>query len=91
MARTRAERRHHRVRIKKTRKNYFNTGIQSPRNIGIVYQTPCTCSCWMCGHRRYYDGYGMQELKARKARRIRKTSVLRYQKTLLDPMVHDLM
>lgn len=58
-------RRHHAARLKRKRSHYFNAGDRSPVAIGSCYQTPCLCSCWMCGNQRKHFGMGMQELKAR--------------------------
>ncbi len=65
MARTRAERRNHERRLKSARKHYNNAGSRSQAHIGIVYHTPCTCSCYMCGHQRQVHGQAIQEVRAR--------------------------
>ena len=31
------------------------------RTRGIFRKTQCTCSCWMCGHRRKWEGETVQE------------------------------
>lgn len=56
MTRNRAERRHHMVRLKKIRCRYRTAGDGSKKASGICFRTPCICSCWMCGHRRYHNG-----------------------------------
>lgn len=66
----RAVRRHHMKRLKTKRGRYNNTaaswdGDATVANIGKVYHTPCRCSCWMCGHQRFYHGLNMQEIRAR--------------------------
>jgi hypothetical protein len=65
MSRTRAERRHHERRLKAIRRHYNNAGSRSPMHVGIVLQTPCSCSCWMCGNQRKRHGMNMQEYRAR--------------------------
>lgn len=62
MSRTRAERRHHERRLKAIRRNYNNAGNRSPGHIGMVYHTPCSCSCWMCGNQREHHGMSWQEI-----------------------------
>ena len=57
----RAERRHHRRRIKRKRSNYWGYGKYGHRdiyemseiNLGIVVKTTTTCSCYMCGNQRH--------------------------------------
>ncbi|ATI65438.1 hypothetical protein EDWATA_02415 [Edwardsiella tarda ATCC 23685] len=65
MARTRAERRHHMRRMKQRRRHDNTVGDGCPKHLGRHYKTPCRCSCWMCGHQRYWYGPGMQERRAR--------------------------
>ncbi|EGO8359341.1 hypothetical protein EYW98_07490 [Escherichia coli] len=65
MARNRAERRHHRARLKKIRCRYHTAGDGSVRAVGVCLCTPCGCSCWMCGHQRYHHGPRMQEIRAK--------------------------
>ena len=43
--RKRAMRRHHRERLLNKRKDYWSFGYLS-------LNTPCQCSCWMCGNPR---------------------------------------
>ncbi|EAM1616367.1 hypothetical protein EU642_22290 [Salmonella enterica] len=72
MARSRALRRHHMARLKRKRSTYHNRGAGTPTGVGMVYRTPCCCSCYMCGHRRRYEGMSMQELKASGSERVRR-------------------
>ncbi|EAM8271224.1 hypothetical protein DCT84_001620 [Salmonella enterica subsp. enterica serovar Glostrup] len=65
MARSRAERRHQMCRMKRKRRHDNANGDGSPKHLGLHYKTPCSCSCWLCGHRRDWYGPGMQELRAR--------------------------
>jgi len=60
---SRAERRHHRARLKKNRRNYWGYGRQgwnifdikemSAYQAGVVTRTPTPCSCYMCGNQRH--------------------------------------
>lgn len=50
----RAERRHHRARLKKNRDGYW-AGYAAER-AGRAIDTPTPCSCWMCGNPRHYLG-----------------------------------
>lgn len=61
---SRALRRHHAVRLKKTRSQYWGFGRRTSsylddqmtkRQIGIVSNTPAACSCYMCGNPRKWD------------------------------------
>ncbi|EAO9319274.1 hypothetical protein OK94_01280 [Salmonella enterica] len=65
MARTRAQRRHHERRLKAIRRHYNNARSCSSTHVGMVYHTPCSCSCWMCGHQRKNHGMNRQEVRAR--------------------------
>lgn len=65
MSRTRAERRDHERRLKAIRRHYNNAGSRSPTHIGMVYQTPCFCSCWMCGNQRNHHGMSFKEIHDR--------------------------
>lgn len=65
MTRNRAERRHHMVRLKKIRCRYRTAGDGSKKVSGICFRTPCICSCWMCGHRRYHNGPRVSEIRAK--------------------------
>lgn len=64
----RALRRHHRARLKKARKFYWGRGGRAEfdfgwtaRSLGQVIDTPCICSCPMCGHYRDTEGPTVQE------------------------------
>ena len=35
------------------------------RGFGKLRKTRCSCSCWMCGHRRKWEGITLQERKLR--------------------------
>lgn len=63
---SRAEKVHHRERLKEKRKDYFCNCADTERSLGIVINTPKRCSCPMCGNpRKYFKGEGtMQEKKA---------------------------
>lgn len=62
MFRTRAERRHHERQLKAIRRHYNNSGSRLPTHSGVVYQTPCSCSCWMCGNQCNHHGLSWQEI-----------------------------
>ncbi len=65
MHKTRGMRRHHAARVKNNRRSYWNIGDGSVRSKGVIAQTPCLCSCYMCGNPRRYGGYiSKQEYKA---------------------------
>lgn len=49
-----AIRRHHATRLKKVRKLYWHWNDKTPRQLGILVNTPTVCSCWMCGNDRKY-------------------------------------
>lgn len=62
----RALRRHHIVRLKKRRlrDNYWYKDL-TPGNLGICVNTPCVCSCWMCGNpRKHYNELTRQEIRS---------------------------
>lgn len=61
----RAVRRHHARRLKAKRTRYHNAGAGGEKAVGIVYQTPCLCSCWMCGNQRKHHGIRIQERRDR--------------------------
>lgn len=61
----RALRRHHVRRLKLKRAHYVMASAGDPKALGMVSRTACMCSCWICGHRRYYHGPSMQERRAR--------------------------
>ena len=55
----RAERRHHRSRLKANRRRYWGRGrdlLTEPRAHAKVVDTPAMCSCFMCGNpRRHFN------------------------------------
>ena len=63
----RALRRHHVARLKAARRFHWGRDIrQDAKSLGKVVDTPCPCSCWMCGNpRRHFKEATLQELRAR--------------------------
>jgi hypothetical protein len=60
-----ALRRHHDRRLKRKRRLYGSLcKSDSPKVFGRTFQTPCRCSCWMCGNQRKHHGLKIQEHKA---------------------------
>lgn len=60
----RALRRHHRLRLWKKRREYLLALFAShPKRVTQLINTPCVCSCWLCGHSRRHFGPGSQELR----------------------------
>lgn len=65
----RALRRHHARRLKAVRRTYWGHGRPgcsgfdwTPRQLGLVVNTPQICSCWVCGNpRRWFGERSMQE------------------------------
>lgn len=59
----RALRRHHATRLGKARHFHWGRDIRNEaKYIGIAINTPCTCSCWMCGNpRRHLNEVTLQE------------------------------
>lgn len=60
----RALRRHHYNRLKVKRRFYWSGDWKAldERQRGLVVDTPCPCSCWMCGNpRRYFGELTIQE------------------------------
>ncbi|ANH51550.1 hypothetical protein RAY_85 [Erwinia phage vB_EamM_RAY] len=57
--------RHHAKRLKAKRKHYWNVGGKRQNNkaVGIIFHTPCKCSCTMCGNQRKHWGRPIQEVK----------------------------
>lgn len=53
--------------MKHNRRRDNANGNGSPAHLGRHYQTPCACSCHMCGHQRKINGPNMQERRARMA------------------------
>lgn len=62
----RALRRHHRERLGKARKSYWAYNEHKPAR---VINTPCCCSCWMCGNPRKWGHLTIAERKASEAER----------------------
>lgn len=62
--RTRDFRRHHTARLKNARKHYKGGWAgDSSRNLGLVFTSPATCSCWMCGNeRKHFKKPTVQEI-----------------------------
>lgn len=53
----RALRRHHVARIKRARRFHWGRDLaQEPKPLAKAIDTPCPCSCWMCGNPRRYFG-----------------------------------
>lgn len=62
----RAERRHHRYRLKNKRKHYQNAidSINPEKGISGMVNTPTKCSCFMCGNpRKWFKEETLQEKK----------------------------
>lgn len=59
----RALRRHHVARLKAARRFHWGRVIRHDANaVGKVVDTPCPCSCWMCGNpRRHFKEVSRQE------------------------------
>jgi hypothetical protein len=61
----RAIRRHHRARLKRTRRRYWGRDLaQEPKMLARVVNTKNPCSCLMCGNARRHAGDTMQERRA---------------------------
>jgi len=53
----RALRRHHVARFKRSRRFHWGRDLaQEPKLLAKAVDTPCPCSCWMCGNPRRYFG-----------------------------------
>lgn len=53
----RALRRHHVARLKRSRRFHWGRDLaQEPKPLAKAVDTPCPCSCWMCGNPRRYFG-----------------------------------
>ena len=59
----RALRRHHAARLKVMRHFHWGRDIRHDvKSLGKAVDTPCPCSCWMCGNpRRYFNQLTRQE------------------------------
>lgn len=52
--RGRALRRHHRARLQRARRWYWERDLRrEPKFLSSVVTTPCVCSCWMCRPRKH--------------------------------------
>lgn len=66
---SRALRRHHKNRLKNSRRNYWSVTIdlidlKSEKYISQVTRTPKPCSCYMCGNaRKFFNERTLQEKK----------------------------
>lgn len=70
---SRAERRHHYARLKKARKGYWGFGRESygrgpntcitPRQLGILVNTPEMCNCKMCNRPRRVFGDPIADIR----------------------------
>lgn len=62
----RALRRHHVARLKAARRFHWGQDIRhDAKSIGKVVDTPCPCSCWICGNpRRHLKELTRQECRA---------------------------
>ncbi len=58
--------RHHRDRLKKNRRFHWGRDLlHEEKNLSKAIDTPCPCSCFMCGNpRRYFKALTMQERRA---------------------------
>ena len=56
--------RKHTQRVRNKRKKYYVAEGRTVRHLGVVLETPTTCSCIMCGNNRNYDGCTMQEKRS---------------------------
>lgn len=62
---SRAERIHHRERLKRQRRNYWGRDLSDdPKSLAKVVKCPQVCSCNVCGNQRKHEGETMQERKA---------------------------
>lgn len=53
----RSLRRHHNSRLKAKRRFHFGRDLrQEPKTLGKIVDTPCPCSCRMCGNPRRKQG-----------------------------------
>lgn len=60
----RAERRHHRERLKKARRHHWGRDLSKEPH-GMAVDTPTPCSCPMCGNpRKFFQEKTMQERRA---------------------------
>jgi hypothetical protein len=61
-----AERRHHRERLKKARRFHWGRDLRGEdQQIGLAVDTPTPCSCPMCGNpRKFFGDKSIQERSA---------------------------
>ena len=63
----RAERRHHRERLKASRRFFWGRDLrQEPGMLAAAVDTPTPCSCWMCSAQKAKEPH-VSELRAREA------------------------
>lgn len=63
----RALRRHHTARLKRSRRFHWGRDLAHElKSLAKAVNTPCPCSCWMCGNPRRYFG----ELTRQERRRL---------------------
>jgi hypothetical protein len=61
---TQSLRRHHRARLIRKRRDYWNTAVEH-KTLGKLDKTPTPCSCHMCGNPRRHTGRPtLQEIRA---------------------------
>ncbi|MFZ2172374.1 MAG: hypothetical protein WAW61_22400 [Methylococcaceae bacterium] len=66
MIKSRALKFHHRQRIKNNRRHYFGRDLSNePKYLGLVINTPTTCSCVTCCNWRKTEGITIQEKRQR--------------------------
>lgn len=55
---------HHKERLKRTRKRYWDGGVRkAAQQINMIVRTPAICSCWMCGNpRKWWKQRTIKEL-----------------------------
>lgn len=67
---SRAERIHHRDRLKKARRRYWGRDLSTePKRLAQAVECPARCSCWVCGNQRQHEGPTMQERRQAEAMR----------------------
>ncbi len=65
--RGRAWRRHHRARLQRARRWFWQRDLRrEPKYLGQVVTTPCVCSCWLCRPRKH-GGASRQERRIQAA------------------------
>lgn len=62
---SRAEKFHHRERLKAKRRNHWGRDLlREPKVLARAVNTPKPCSCLACGNERKHSGSTMQERRA---------------------------